>query len=156
LSAITRVDIPLYQSGSASSKIREERKKLFALKELLNQHIKEVEYNLVSAISSYDYSFSRIGAYKKQIKSNKIFLEGLKQELLLGERTMLDLLDGEQELLKSQLDLVRAKRDLFISFYEILFYIGNLNANYLSLEVDYFNDLENFNKVKYKWLDIIE
>ncbi len=156
LSAYTKVDIPLYQSGVAASKIREEKKKLFALKELLNQKLKQVEFNLVSSISNFNYSFSRIEAYEKQIKSNKIFLDGLKQELLLGERTTLDLLDGEQELLQSQLDLVKSKKDLFISYYETLFYLGKLNARSLNLDVVYFNEMENFNKVKYKWLDFIE
>ena len=47
LSAFTKVDIPLYQSGAASSKIREEKKKLFALKELLSQNMKEIEFNIV-------------------------------------------------------------------------------------------------------------
>ena len=83
---------------------------------------KEIEYNLVSEMSSFEYSLSRIKAYKKQIKSNKIFLDGLKQELQLGERTTLDLLDGEQELLKSELDLVKAYRDFFVSYYGFIFY----------------------------------
>ncbi len=156
LSAYTKVDIPLYQSGVAASKIREEKKKLFALKELLNQKLKQVEFNLVASISNFNYSFSRIEAYEKQINSNKIFLDGLRQELLLGERTTLDLLDGEQELLQSQLDLVKSKKDLFISYYETLFYLGKLNARNLNLDVDYFDEIENFNKVKYKWLDFIE
>ncbi|MBF91913.1 MAG: hypothetical protein CMP34_03800 [Rickettsiales bacterium] len=156
LSAFTKVDIPLYQSGAASSKIREEKKKLFALKELLSQNMKEIEFNIVSSFSSLNSSFSRIEAYEKQIESNIIFLEGLKQELLLGERTTLDLLDGEQELLKSQLDLVIAKRDLFISYYEILFYLGKLNAKNLKLDVELFDEKENYNKVKFKWLDLVE
>ncbi len=76
--------------------------------------------------------------------------------MLLGERTTLDLLDGEQELLKSQLDLVVSKRDLFVSYYEILFYLGKLNAKNLKLDVELFDEKENYNKVKYKWLDLVE
>ena len=69
--------------------------------------------NLVSSNSSYNYSLSRIKAYKKQIQSNKIYLDGLKQELQLGERTTLDVLDGEQELLQSELDLIKSYKDFF-------------------------------------------
>ena len=36
--------------------------------------------SIVSSKSSYDYSFSRIIAYKKQIESTKIYLDGVKQE----------------------------------------------------------------------------
>tara|TARA_B100000287_G_C20673566_1_gene794332 strand:- start:4736 stop:6097 length:1362 start_codon:yes stop_codon:yes gene_type:complete len=156
LSAFAKVDIPLYQSGAASSKIREIRKQKFAEKELLKLESRNLEYNLVSTKSTYDYSQSRINAYKKQIESNKIYLEGLKQELQLGERTTLDVLNGEQELLESGLGLTNAYKDHFISYYKLLFHIGNLNAKDLKLNVNLFDEEENYNKVKKKWLDIIE
>ena len=156
LSAFAVVDIPLYQSGGASSKIRESKNELFALKQLLRQIQDEIKFNLVSSKSSYDYSYSKISAYKKQIESNKIYLDGVNQEMQLGERTMLDLLDGEQELLQSELDLVKSYRDLFNSYYETLFYMGELTAKSLKLNVNYFDDTENYNDVKFKWLDLIE
>ncbi len=156
LSAFAKIDIPLYQSGAASSKIRESKSELFALQQLLKQVQDEVTFNLISSKSSYDYSHSKISAYKKQIESNKIYLEGLRQEMQLGERTMLDLLDGEQELLQSELDLVKSYRDLFNSYFKILFFMGKLNARDLDLDVKLFNPDENFEDVKYKWLDIIE
>ena len=146
----------MYQSGVASSKIRESKSELFALQQLLKQVQDEVTFNLISSKSSYDYSHSKISAYKKQIESNKIYLEGLRQEMQLGERTMLDLLDGEQELLQSELDLVKSYRDLFNSYFKILFFMGKLNARDLGLDVKLFDANENFEDVKYKWLDIIE
>ena len=156
LSAFAIIDIPLYQSGAASSKIREVKSQLFALNQLLRQVKEEIEFNITSSISSYDHSYSKIKAYKKQIESNKIYLEGLRQEMQLGERTMLDLLDGEQELLKSQLDLVKSYRDLFNSYYETIFYMGGLNPRDLGLNVNYYDETTNFDDVKFKWLDIIE
>ena len=115
-----------------------------------------IEFNITSSISSYDHSYSKIKAYKKQIESNKIYLDGLRQEMQLGERTMLDLLDGEQELLKSQLDLVKSYRDLFNSYYETIFFMGGLNPRDLGLNVNYYDETTNFEDVKFKWLDIIE
>ena len=156
LSAFAIVDIPLYQSGAASSKIRESKEELFALKNLLKRMQDEIIFKLISSKSSYDFSYAKISAYQKQIESNKIYLDGLRQEMQLGERTMLDLLDGEQELLQSELDLVRAYRDLFNSYYEILFYTGELNSKSLRLSVNHFDNQKNFNEKKYKWLDIVE
>ncbi len=140
----------------ASSKIREEKQKLFALQQLFFEKKNELEYELLAEIFNYNYSFSRIDAFNSQIESNKIFLNGLQQELMLGERTTLDILDGEQELLKSQLDLAKSKNELFISYYEILFILGRLNAKDLKLNVVLFDERKNFNKVKFKWLDIFE
>ena len=156
LSAFATVDIPLYQSGAASSKIRETRSKLSSLQSLLKKIKDEVSYNLISSKSLFDNSLSKITAYKKQIKSNNIYLDGLKQEMQLGERTMLDLLDGEQELLQSELDLALSFKDLFIAYYQILYHEGKLNAKDLSLSVNHYDVKSNFDEVKGKWLDIIE
>jgi outer membrane protein TolC len=156
LSAFATVDIPLYQSGSASSKIRETRSKLLSQQLLLKKIKDEISYNLISSKSLFDNSLSKIAAYEKQIKSNNIYLDGLKQEMQLGERTMLDLLDGEQELLQSELDLALSFKDLFIAYYQILYHEGKLNAKDLRLSVKHYNVENNFNKVKGKWLDIIE
>ena len=156
LSAFATVDIPLYQSGAASSKIRETRSKLLSLQSLLKKIKDEISYNLISSKSLFDNSLSKITAYKKQIKSNNIYLDGLKQEMQLGERTMLDLLDGEQELLQSELDLALSFKDLFLAYYQTLYHEGRLNAKDLDLSVNYYDVENNFNKVKGKWLDIIE
>ncbi len=156
LSAYAKIDIPIYQSGAASSKIRETRKQVFAEKELLKLEKKKFDYNIVSSKSTFDYSLSRIKAFKKQIDSNKIYLDGLKQELQLGERTTLDVLNGEQELLESELGLINAYKEYFLAYYEILFLIGKLNAKDLKLNVKLFDAEKNYNKVRGKWLDIIE
>ncbi len=156
LSAFAKIDIPIYRSGLASSEIRGLRKQAKAEIELLKLESKILESNLIATKSSLDYSLSKINAFKKQIESNKIYLEGLKQELQLGERTTLDVLNGEQELLESSLGLVMAFKDYFISYYELLFYLGKLNAKDLNLNVTLFDDEKNYNEVKGKWLDIIE
>ena len=156
LSAFAKIDIPIYRSGLASSEIRGLRKQATAEIELLKLESKILESNLITSKSSLDYSLSKINAFKKQIESNKIYLEGLKQELQLGERTTLDVLNGEQELLESSLGLVMAYKDYFVSYYELLFYLGKLNAKDLNLNVILFDDEKNYNSVKGKWLDIIE
>ncbi len=156
LSAFATVDIPIYQSGAASSAIRETRSNLLSLQSLLKKVKNQVSYSLISSKSIFDNSLSKISAYEQQIKSNKIYIEGLKQEMQLGERTMLDLLDGEQELLQSELDLALAFKDLFTSYYEIIYHQGKLNAKDLKLSVNIYNVRDNFNKVKNKWLDLVE
>ena len=156
MSAFTIIDIPIYQSGAASSKIREIRRKLESEKDFLNSSINDLKYQIVESWSAYNSSESKIDAYKEQIEANKKFLEGLKQELFLGERTTLDILDGEQELLESSVNLVKSYQEYFNSYFEILSYLGNLNPEYLNLDVEIFDDEKNFREVKYKWLDLVE
>ena len=156
MSAYATIDVPLYQSGNSSSKIRETKRQLFSMQEKKKMMVNELKYNIDFSWSIYSSSDSKIKAYKKQIESNKKFLEGLRQELFLGERTLLDVLDAEQELIKSEFDLITTYEQKFNSFFEILFYMGKLNSRELLLSVDHFDDTKNYNKVKYKLLDIIE
>ena len=82
---------------------------------------------------------------KNRLNLIKFILRVLKQELQLGERTTLDVLNGEQELLESSLGLVMAYKDYFISYYELLFHLGKLNAKDLNLNVILFDDEKNYN-----------
>ena len=156
LSAYATIDIPLYQSGLSSSKIRESKRKLISLQEFKKFKLNELKYNLDYSWSLFTSASSKINAYKKQIEANNKFLEGLKQELFLGERTLLDILDAEQELIESEFNLIKVYEQQFNSYFEILFYTGKLTSKNLNLPVNHFDETENFNDVKYRWLDLVE
>ena len=64
--------------------------------------------------------------------SAEIALEGVEQEALVGARTVLDVLDAEQERLSAQVRLVRANRDTFVAAYSLLSALGKLTAKGLS------------------------
>ena len=156
MSAFASVSIPLYQSGLASSKIRELKKELSSEKEFHKLKMNEFKYNLVNSWSGFNSSKSKIDAYKTQIEANRKYLEGLNQEMMLGERTLIDILDAEEELIESEYNLIKSFEENFNSYFEILFYIGELNSKSLNLKVNFFDETKNFNEVKFKWLDIIE
>ena len=156
MSLYATVTVPFYQGGTAASKIREYKKKVSSKIEYKKSRINEIKYKVVELWSKYNSSKSKIIAYKKQIEANNNFLDGLKQELFLGERTVLDILDAEQELVQSEFNLIKSREENFNAFFEILYYMGNLNSVYLDLPVKHFDDTENYKKIKYKWLDIIE
>ena len=156
MSAFASVSIPLYQSGLASSKIRELKKELSSEKEFHKLKMNEFKYNLANSWSGFNSSKSKIDAYKTQIEANRKYLEGLNQEMMLGERTLIDILDAEEELIESEYNLIKSFEENFNSYFEILFYIGELNSKSLNLKVNFFDETKNFNEVKFKWLDIIE
>ncbi len=156
MSAFASVSIPLYQSGLASSKIRQLKKELSSEKEFHKLKMNEYKYNLANSWSGYNSSKSKIDAYKTQIDANQNYLKGLNQEMMLGERTLIDILDAEEELVESEYNLIKSFEENFNSYFEILFYIGELNSKNLNLNVNLFDETKNFNEVKFKWLDIIE
>ncbi len=156
MSAFANIDFPIYQSGNASSKIRETRKLLESDKELLKSKINDLKFLVVDSWSIYESALLKIKAYQEQINANTKFLEGLNQELFLGERTVLEVLDGEQELVESELNLVVANEEYFNSYFMILSHMGKLNARYLKLPVENFDPIKNYKNIRFKWIDLIE
>ena len=93
---------------------------------------------------------ARIEAFKIEINSSEIALEGVRQEANVGSRTVLDVLDAEQELLDAQVNLVRAQRDGFVAATELTAAVGKLTAKEYNLEVDYYDETVHYNKVRDK------
>ncbi len=66
----------------------------------------------------------------------------------MGSRTVLDVLDAEQELLDSRVDLVVAQRDEIVAAYELLQAVGRLTAQDLGLPVTLYDPTRNFRDVE--------
>ncbi|MFQ5972294.1 MAG: secretion protein, partial [Alphaproteobacteria bacterium] len=70
------------------------------------------------------------------------------QEQLVGARTVLDVLDAEQELLDARVGLVRALRNVIVDSYDVLSTIGRLTAEDLRLPVELYDFTRNFEAQK--------
>jgi outer membrane protein TolC len=88
------------------------------------------------------------------VRSNEIALEGVRQENAVGARTILDILDAEQEFLDSQVNLVRARRDETVASYGVLAAMGRLTARELDLAVEAYNPDEDYQAVRDLWFGL--
>ena len=87
-----------------------------------------------------------------QVSANRLALEGVKQEYLVGSRTTLDVLNAESELLDAEVTLAQAERDQVVAAYQILGAVGQLTARQIGLGVDYYDPIENYSRVRNKWI----
>ena len=68
------------------------------------------------------------------VQANELALEGARAEQSVGTRTVLDVLNAEQELLNSQVALVTAKRDAYVAGFQLLNAMGQAEAQDLGLD----------------------
>ena len=61
-------------------------------------------------------------------------LEGVRAENSVGNRTILNILDAEQELLRAQVQLVAARRNAYVAGFSVLAAMGKAEARDLNLE----------------------
>ena len=90
-------------------------------------------------------------SFAAQVRANEIALEGVRREAEVGARTVLDILDAEQELLGSSVDLVRAQRDKVVAAYALTAAVGWLTARQVNLPVDFYDPEQHYREVRGKW-----
>ena len=91
---------------------------------------------------------ARIISLQASVNAQQVAFEGVQQEAEVGSRTVLDVLDAEQELLNARVSLVQAQRDLIVAGYQVLSAIGQLTALDLGLEIEVYDPTRNFGAVK--------
>jgi TolC family type I secretion outer membrane protein len=151
---LAEVTIPLYQQGAVSSRIREAR-------QINNQRRIEIEearrrsgQESISAWEGLQTARAQIRSFESGVRAAEIALEGVRQENQVGARTILDILDAEQELLDSQVNLVRSQRDEIVAGFEVLAAIGRLIARDLELAVDVYNPEIDYLNVRNVWFGL--
>ena len=139
---------PIYQGGAIASGVRQAqaqkdqvRALLYTTGLLVDQQVGNAYANLAVAVASIDAS-------DRQVKAAQLALEGVREELQLGARTTLEVLDQEQELLDAQTNRVAAEGDRYLAVYQVLDAMGLLTAERLGLNVPIYDPAAYYNAVK--------
>jgi outer membrane protein len=137
--------VPLYQGGAEWSGIRQAKEASNKARLDTENARRAAEQGVSNAWESYRAAKASSEANQKQVKASEIAFEGVQQELEVGSRTTLDVLDQQQELLNARVALVRSERDEVVSGYALLSAIGRLTAQELQLPVQIYDPVENYN-----------
>lgn len=143
--------VPLYQSGSVYSKVRQARQINSQRMQQIEETVRATREKVIQSWEQLETARSRIGSNEEAVRANTIALEGVEQEAQVGSRTTLDVLNAEQELLRSKVSLVTAQRDQYVAVFNVLAAIGRLNARDLKLNVDYYDPKAHYDEVRDKW-----
>ncbi len=133
------VSIPLYQGGAAYARVREARQTVTRTRRELDSAVRRVQKQVGEAWERLMAAAELIRAFEAQVEANEIALEGVQEENLVGTRTVLDVLDAEQELFDSRTGLVRATQAHVQASYQLKSAIGQLTAYDLGLEVELYD-----------------
>ena len=133
------VRVPIYQAGTEFASIRQAKHTASQNRLLTAQAGRDVEENVANAWEAMRAATAAIRSNQQQVNANQIAYNGVVQEAEVGSRTTLDVLNAEQELLNSQVALVRSQRDQYVAAYGLLASMGMLTARSLGLPVDIYD-----------------
>ncbi|MBT4932766.1 MAG: TolC family outer membrane protein [Rhodospirillaceae bacterium] len=150
-SAKLTLTVPLYQSGSVYSRLRAARQTASQRRRQIDTARRDATEIATRAWENLQTSRARILSLNAQIKASEVALEGVQREASVGSRTVLDVLDAEQELLDAKVNVVSAERDETIAIFELKSAIGELTASHLSLPVEAYDSTSHYNEVRQKW-----
>jgi len=145
--------IPLYQHGLVGSQIREAQARRSQLQETITSTDRQVRENVVNSFNQLRAARAVIEAQKVAVAANTLAAEGVRQENQVGTRTIIEVLNAEQERLNSEVNLVTARRDEQVAAYSLLASAGAAEAVVLGAPVTFYDPERNAKRVRNKWGD---
>lgn len=129
-----RATVPLFQGGLPSAQKRQAQARENAV---LEQEIgieRTVIASVRSAYAQWQAAQSLTVSSQTAVDAAMLSLEGVRAENTVGNRTILDILNAENELLNAQVQLVTAKRNAYVAGFNLLAAMGKAEARDLGLD----------------------
>ena len=131
-----QITIPIFQGGAPAARQRQ----AFARETSALENVIATERLVIddvrSSYSSWRASNAVIESSQAAVSAAELSLEGVKAENSIGNRSILDVLNAEQELLSARAQLVTARRNAYVAGFALLATMGRAEARDLNLDTD--------------------
>jgi len=121
-----RLNLPIFTGGYTSARVRQARFQAAEEHFVLNDLKTDVRRTVIQARRTADASKNRIVSSKRAIDANRRALKGLRVEYDIGQRTLLDILNGQRELANARITHEQARYDALVADFNLLAAIGSL------------------------------
>ncbi len=149
---VAALTVPIYQGGSEYAAIRQARQQQQQAHKLVDDARRTAVEQVIAAWETYNATKSAIESTNSQIRANRIALEGVQREAIVGSRTTLDVLNAEQLLLNTRVTQVQNLANLVNASYGVAAAVGRLTARDLALSVPLYDETAYYNAVRDRWI----
>ncbi|KNY20305.1 channel protein TolC [Methylobacterium sp. ARG-1] len=149
-----RLNIPIYEGGQTYAQIRQAKETVGQYRIQVDQVRDQVRAQIVDFWGRLEAAKAQVIAAQAQVQANEVALNGVREEARVGQRTTLDVLNAQQELLNSRVNLILAQRDRVIFSYGVVQSIGQLTARFTALPVEYYSAKIHYDQVKDLWFGL--
>ncbi|OKL45842.1 TolC family outer membrane protein [Pseudovibrio exalbescens] len=120
----------LYNGGSDTARKAQALEQVAEARARVDRTRREAAEAVEVAWASVDTTRERISALRQTVAANRKVVEGYRDEYNIGQRTLLDLLNAQNALFNSEIDLISAQAILKFSTYQLQGTTGNLLAHF--------------------------
>ena len=111
----------------------------------------QVRAAIYSAFGGLEAARAQIEASNAQVSAAQVALAGIIEEQRVGQRTTLDVLNSQEEVITARISEVNARRDLVVASYSLASALGRLSAETLGLQVARYEPAEHYEAVRDRW-----
>ena len=150
----SQVTIPIYQGGGEYAAIRQAKETLAQKRIDLDIARDQVQANVVIAWGQLDAAKAQILATRAQVAASELALAGVREEARVGQRTTLDVLNAQQELVNARTAFVTAQHDRVVASYTLLGATGELNLPKLGISSPLYDPVTHYQQVRNAWAGV--
>lgn len=150
-----RVTIPLFQGGLPAARQRQAGARESAALDRVIETERSVIRDVRATYSNWQAANAVIESSILAVEAAELSLEGVRAENSIGNRTILDVLNAEQELLSARAQLVTARRNAYVAGFNLLALMGRAEARDLNLDTGgpLYDPVVNYDRVKGRIFD---
>jgi outer membrane protein len=150
-SVVGQVSAPIYDGGTAASQTRQAKETAAQSRLVLDQVRNQSRTAAVAAWVANEGAKIAVSASEAEVRAATVALEGVRKEAAGGQRTTLDVLNAQQELISARARLIGAQRDRVIASYTLLSGIGRLDVKTLALNTPDYLPQVHYHQVRDAW-----
>jgi outer membrane protein len=153
-SVVGQLTVPIYQGGGEYSTVRQTKETLGQQRLNLDVNRDQARATVVQSWGQLDAAKAQIEATTAQVNAAEIALNGVREEARVGQRTTLDVLNAQQELVNARVALVTAQHDRVVASYTLLAAVGGLSMPRLGLNVLVYDPMVHYQQVRDAWVGL--
>jgi outer membrane protein len=148
------VSVPLFQGGAEYATIRQSKETLGQRRMDLDTQRDSAQQAVVQSWGQVEAAKAQIIATQAQVAAAETALNGVREEARVGQRTTLDVLNAQQELVNARVALVTAQRDRVVASYSLVSAVGRLSATMIGLRSAVYDPQVHYQQIRDSWFGV--
>ena len=153
-SAFVQVTVPLYQGGAEYAGVRQAKEQASQSIANIADIDRQVRESTQVAWGIFTTAQASIASNELAVEANQAAVAGVIEEQRAGERSILDILNAQQELLSGEVGLATAQHDATVAAFQLVAATGQLTARSLALDVKLYDPLVHYNSDASAWFGL--
>ena len=148
------VNVPLYEGGETKARVRAAKHTHVSRLQEIEQARTETRATALAAWAKHVAMRTQAAEVQVQIDAAQTALQGVREEQRVGQRTLLDVLNAEQDLVDAEVAAVVDRHDNLTASYALLAAMGRLDGTILQLGNSQYDPSVHYEEVEHKWFGV--